>query len=98
MSEDVASIEIPLFQSHKRVRALKISTIVEDHADPEKPVAVHVDQDFCPAAPIRETLEWLARFKGQGEDPGYWVRYEDGYTSWSPTEAFESGYTRVEGN
>ena len=27
---------------------------------------------------------------------GYYVRYEDGYESWSPAEAFEAGYTRVE--
>ena len=27
---------------------------------------------------------------------GYFVIYEDGYTSFSPAAAFESGYTRVE--
>lgn len=27
--------------------------------------------------------------------PGYLVRYEDGYLSWSPAEAFESGYTEL---
>jgi len=27
---------------------------------------------------------------------GYWVRYEDGYESFSPATAFESGYVRVE--
>jgi hypothetical protein len=26
---------------------------------------------------------------------GYWVRYEDGYESYSPAEAFEGGYTRI---
>lgn len=26
---------------------------------------------------------------------GYFVVYPDGYQSWSPEEAFESGYTRV---
>lgn len=26
---------------------------------------------------------------------GYFVAYEDGYKSWSPAEAFESGYTRL---
>lgn len=27
---------------------------------------------------------------------GYYVRYEDGYESYSPAEAFESGYTRID--
>jgi len=26
---------------------------------------------------------------------GYYVRYEDGYESWSPAETFESGYSEV---
>jgi hypothetical protein len=26
---------------------------------------------------------------------GYYVRYLDGYESWSPADAFEDGYTRV---
>jgi hypothetical protein len=26
---------------------------------------------------------------------GYYVRYEDGYESWSPAKAFEDGYTRI---
>lgn len=26
---------------------------------------------------------------------GYWVQYEDGYESFSPAEAFESGYTLI---
>ena len=25
----------------------------------------------------------------------YYVRYEDGYESWSPAKAFEDGYTRI---
>lgn len=30
------------------------------------------------------------------DDPGYVVRYSDGYTSWSPAKAFEDGYTLIE--
>jgi hypothetical protein len=26
---------------------------------------------------------------------GYYVRYEDGFESWSPAKAFEEGYTRI---
>ena len=31
--------------------------------------------------------------KKNGED-GYKVKYEDGYISWSPKEAFEKGYVK----
>ena len=27
---------------------------------------------------------------------GYYVRYADGYESWSPADAFEEGYTKIE--
>ena len=30
------------------------------------------------------------------EAGGYYVRYPDGYESWSPAEAFEEGYTLVD--
>jgi hypothetical protein len=33
-------------------------------------------------------------FIHRGDDLGYFVVYEDGYQSWSPTEAFEKGYTK----
>ena len=37
------------------------------------------------------------RFKDiSREDMGYLVRYEGGYISWSPTKAFEEGYTLLE--
>lgn len=31
--------------------------------------------------------------RGEPEEGDYVVRYEDGYISWSPKEAFESGYS-----
>jgi hypothetical protein len=33
------------------------------------------------------------RFKPQAG--GYWIWGEDGYPSWSPAAAFESGYSRI---
>ena len=39
--------------------------------------------------------EYSGRVK-LGKDPGYYVVYEDGYESWSPTKAFEDGHTRCE--
>jgi hypothetical protein len=33
--------------------------------------------------------------KHSPEAGGYYVQYKDGYTSFSPAEAFEEGYTRL---
>lgn len=38
---------------------------------------------------------WAAEKDGQ---PGYGVKYEDGYTSWSPKETFEAAYRDIEGD
>jgi hypothetical protein len=35
------------------------------------------------------------RYKSKVGDPGYMVKYEDGYTSWSPQDAFEAKYRRT---
>lgn len=43
--------------------------------------------------------EWLAKHSDNGDKNlvgGYFVKYADGYTSWSPAEAFESGYKEIE--
>ena len=40
-------------------------------------------------------LAWAA--EGKDGQPGYGVKYEDGYTSWSPKEAFEAAYRDIEG-
>lgn len=48
------------------------------------------------------TLNEWHRFKGgdipveQSDSKGYLVKYPDGYTSWSPKEAFESAYLPLE--
>ena len=34
---------------------------------------------------------------GKDDLPGYGVKYEDGYTSWSPKEVFEAAYRDIEG-
>lgn len=38
---------------------------------------------------------WVA--PGKDGAPGYGVKYEDGYTSWSPKETFEAAYRDIEG-
>ena len=84
------STEMPRYQSHKKVWALKIAAI-EVHEDKSATIAPS-DEGY---APFQTRAGWADRFDGGEEDTGYYVQYEDGFSSWSPTDAFESGYTRT---
>lgn len=79
--------QMPLYKSHKQVRAAKIESVRDDWAEQ----GVHVEGIGL----VRMGDEWMARHKPVVG--GYLVEYEDGYQSFSPAEAFESGYTRVKG-
>ena len=83
-------IELPKYKSHKIVRALSIAAI-EVHEDKSATIA----PSLAAYAPFKTQPGWAERFKGNEDDKGYYVVYEDGYASWSPTEAFESGYTKL---
>lgn len=80
---------LPRYKSHKVVAAIKIKQITID----ELGVGVIVPEEEGLGS-IRVTEAYLAR-----HDPkvgGYFVIYGDGYQSWSPAEAFEAGYTRID--
>lgn len=88
MSKD----QLPRFQSHKIVQAMKIRDIRHTAAttflvgeDPTDPGAelmeVEVSQDYAN--------------KHRPAVGGYYVLYPDGYESWSPAQAFENGYMRL---
>lgn len=80
--------EMPKYQCHKTVWALKIAGIVGDQQG---------NVYFQPAEPgydkILLTPEYTA--KHRPEVGGYYVVYDDGYKSFSPASAFEAGYTRL---
>ena len=86
-------MEMPRYQSHKKVWALRIAAI-ETGGEEEDGVAkiAPADEGF---SPFRTQAGWSERFNGSDDDLGYFVQYEDGYQSWSPTKAFEEGYTRI---
>ena len=83
----------PHYVSHKIVEAFKVSDIfpaesggarlfsLEIHGPSELPFRVDVSP------------EYVERHKPRVG--GYWMRYKDGYESWSPSEAFLDGYTRL---
>lgn len=83
--------KLPKYRSHKVVQAAKL-LLVERYGDGTL-MLYPADESL---EPFTVDDEWSARYSGHEDDYGYYVRYEDGYASWSPTKAFEDGYTRVE--
>lgn len=82
--------EMPRYQCHKKVWALKIAAI-EIHKDQSATIA----PEHARYAPFTTAAGWGERWKGSKNDLGYYVVYDDGYKSWSPTKAFEEGYTLI---
>lgn len=80
-------IPIPRYACHKQVCALKIRDIFTVH----RGILIVPVEDGFP--PFEMPPEWAAKHKP--EIGGYWVQYDDGYQSYSPAAAFESGYSRL---
>lgn len=83
--------QLPQYQSHKKVWALKIKHIELRAAYSH---VIHPADDGY--APFEVSDEYVQKHNPQAG--GYFVVYEDGYRSWSPAEAFESGYTSAKLN
>lgn len=82
--------ELPAYKCHKIVRAAKITEIEKHEGDGTG----HQTMIFGEVGAYQFLTDaWNDRHKPQVG--GYYVVYEDGYTSYSPAEAFESGYTKV---
>lgn len=78
---------MPRYQCHKEVDAFEIGSISEKGWDYR---LVPKDEAL---SPVLVDTEWVKRHKPQ--PGGYFVQYEDGYTSYSPKTAFEQGYTLI---
>ena len=88
--------ELTQWKSHKKVWA-------------EQVLAARDNGPNCESAFVGDThIVWLLANGGYihvseelkhrgGDNPvgGYYVRYEDGFESWSPAKAFEEGYTKI---
>lgn len=76
------------YQCHKVVKAAKITAVERELMRRAK---VTCDDG--------ETYDLTGDNAGrpQEKDLGYLVLYDDGYLSWSPTKAFEEGYTEIKG-
>ena len=68
----------------------------EDHAGKITSITIHqmgAELVLEDGQKLDVPTSWLNR-----HDPkagGYYVLYEDGYASWSPSQAFENGYTEM---
>ena len=96
--QDGAMAEMPKYQSHKKVWALKIKSIEADivRADREnRETDGGVFLKFEDESFAEIKLDRAYANKHNPKAGGYYVVYEDGYKSWSPAEAFEAGYRRL---
>lgn len=84
-------MDMPEYQCHKKVKAVRIAAVEFDEAGRAKIAPQEVGVE--PFLVLDAT--WKDRFKGNDFDLGFYVVYGDGYSSWSPTLAFESGYTKI---
>jgi hypothetical protein len=98
-AEDAPMAELPRYRCHKEVWALKIKAIEQAPANQEQE-RMHAGGDWL-LIPENTSYgpvcvghdEYVLRHKP--EVGGYYVVYQDGYKSYSPAAAFESGYTRI---
>ncbi len=90
--------EMPKYKCSKEVHALKIKEIASD-----VDAANTENRETDGSAMITPVEEGYAPFKvdfgymnkHQPVAGGYYVVYKDGYTSFSPAEAFEGGYELI---
>ena len=87
---DPPKAEMPRYQSHKKVWALKIETLKPSVPDNGTLLLTSQDTRFKPFI-----LDSLFVQKHNPKAGGYYVVYDDGYNSYSPAKAFEEGYTLI---
>ena len=85
--------EMPKYKCHKEVWALKIAEIKRDGEGENREsdgsaIITPTEQGY---APFRVGFDYIRKHKPHVG--GYYVVYADGYESFSPADAFESGYT-----
>jgi len=93
--EGQAAAEMPRYKSHKEVWALRIKDIQVPvlGATEESDGSLLIIPEDPGYRPVKIDADYIRKHEPQVG--GYYVVYKDGYKSWSPAEAFEEGYTRV---
>lgn len=80
--------KLPQYLCHKKVRACQIGLV---HKKDGQWLLTPADESISQIVVTEHYMK-----KHQPAAGGYFVLYEDGYESFSPAEAFESGYSRIE--
>lgn len=90
-----ASAEMPKYKCYKEVWALKIKAIDPFVPEPnnETDGSATITPEESGYAPFKVDGAYMQ--KHQPKVGGYYVVYKDGYKSFSPAEAFESGYELI---
>jgi hypothetical protein len=94
MSE--AAVQLPRYKCHKEVWAAKIMAVDVKRGVEGFRLGARLSLDFGDgreSAYAEVDGKWLS--KHSPEVGGYYVQYDDGYRSYSPAAAFESGYTLI---
>lgn len=81
------AVEMPRYQSHKKVWALQIKSVIGGGPSDYHAKLTFSEQGY---APITVDSKMFARYTPVEGD--YYVIYDDGYKSFSPKKAFEEGY------
>lgn len=86
------------YQCHKTVEAGQIRRIEKKESDAgalEAVILIIENHNLLePEHSVSVTVRYYE--KHQPQAGGYYVKYEDGYESYSPAAAFESGYSLME--
>ena len=85
--------QLPRYRCHKEVEAVKIAQI-----DPTSFAEASTGSAWIVPAEKGIASFWVDASYMQKHQPkvgGYYVRYKDGYESWSPAKEFEDGYTLI---
>lgn len=85
---------MPKYRCHKEVWALKIEKV---ESIGETTLMLYFSgETFAPATLDGDAFMKFKHLIGlEHPDHGYYVQYKDGYQSWSPSDAFEEGYTLI---
>lgn len=89
------AVALPQWQSHKKVYGDKIKKIVDHGPNSElsSPQASGIFWFLECGGYVDVKKDLIAR--GSPVVGDYYVKYADGYESWSPAAAFEEGYSRI---
>ncbi len=87
--EDIPQREMPKYKCHKVVWAMKIKAV--GAVESAEWSSLTPEEEGLPSVTVSKA--YIDKHNPKVGD--YYVKYEDGYESWSLAEAFEQGYTKV---